>query len=260
MSFGWRTLVAIEGDIVYRFSISGVTQRHSTGTIGRVRQLFNESWRELRELVAFASDGSYLTATAPAVLPTVAAVLGPPPEAYAEIPWPTDAIAIYGVRCQVNGTRWYPLRRITFAAIHDFQYDGLFAGWAPNRGPIAFCTRLIPDGVANVETAGAVMIAPIPTSGSYRLWYLQGWADRTADTDTFPGLADFHEWAILTTLIKMSQPDGDSQRQTQIWMAERTRVEELITSRAQKLEAGIPIEPRDARYDGWDPEFWRGPL
>jgi hypothetical protein len=257
MTFGWRTLVSIEGDIGYRFSISGVTQRHSVGVTGRVRQLFNESWRELRELVAFASDGAYLQRTAAQALPVVAAVTG---DVYAEIPWPTDAVSIYAVRCLVNGTQWYSLKRIPFSGLLDYQYQGLFTGFAPNRGPIAFCTRIIPDGAANVETAGAIMLVPIPLSGTYVLWYLQGWADRTADTDTFPGLADFHEWAILNTLVKMSQPDGDSNKQVQIWMAERERVEGLITCRAQKLEAGLPMEPRDARSDGYDSQVWAGPL
>jgi hypothetical protein len=260
MTFGWRNMLAIETDITYRFSIAGVTQRHSTGITGRVRQLFNASWRETREIIAFASDGSYLIRSATLALPLTAAVVGPPAESYAEIPWPTDAIAVYGVRCNVNGTKWYPLKRVPFAAIHDFQYEGTFAGYAPNRGPIAYATRLIPDGVGSTETAGQIMIMPVPTSGNYALWYLQGWADRTADADTIPGMADHIEHAILGTLIKMAQPDSDSQKQVQMWMIERNRIEELVTSRAMKLEAGIPLEARDARFDGFDRDFWRGPL
>lgn len=260
MTFGFRTMLALEGDLAYRFSISGVTSRHSIGTGGRLRQLFNACWRETRELIAFASDGSYLVRSATLALPTTAAVVGPPAETYSEIPWPTDAVAVYGVRCNVSGTRWYPLKRVSFAAIHDFQYEGLFAGYAPNRGPIAYATRLIPDGVGNTETAGQIMVMPVPTSGNYALWYLQGWQDRTADTDTIPGMADHIEHAILGTLIRMAQPDGDSQKQVQIWMAERQRIEDLVTSRAMKLEAGLPLEPRNARGDGYDPDFWRGPL
>lgn len=257
MTFGWRNMLAIEGDITYRFSIAGLPNRHSTGSAGRVRQLFNACWRETREIIAFANDGGYLIRSATTALPTTAAVVG---EAYVEIPWPVDAIAVYGVRCQVNGVRWYPLKRVPFAAMHDFQYDGLFAGYAPNRGPIAYTTRIIPDGVGQTETAGQIMVMPVPTSGSYALWYLQGWQDRTADADTIPGMADHIEHAILGTLIRMSQPDSDSQKQVQIWMMERTRIEELVTARAMKLEAGIPVEARDARRDGYDPDYWRGPL
>lgn len=258
MTFGWRAMLAIEGDITYRFSISGVTSRHTIGVNGRVRQLFNAAWRETREIVAMASDGSYLLRTATLTLPVTPAVTG---EVYAEVPFPTDAIAIYGVRCLVNPPRWYPLRRISFSAIHDFQSEGLNGvGYNPVRGPIAYCTRLIPDGVGSVETAGTIMLAPVPVGGSYALWYLQGWQDRTADTDTIPGMADWIEHAILGTLIKMSQPDGDSQKQTQIWMMERNRIQDLIESRAMKLDAGLPLEPRDARGDGYDPDLFRGTL
>jgi hypothetical protein len=252
-------MVAIEGDIVYRFSIGGVTLRHSQGATGRIRQLFNASWRRVREMAALAAEGhgDYLNVTSSLVLPTTAAISG---EAYAEIPFPTDAIAISGVRCNVNGTRWYPLKRIPFAAIHDFQYEGLFQGYAPNRGPIAYCTRLLPDGVGSTETAGVIMITPVPTSGNYRLWYLQGWQDRTADTDTIPGLADWIEWAILDTCIKMASPDRDAANQVQAWLIAREKVEKLITARAAAIEDGQPVEPRDARYDGYDPDVWRGPL
>lgn len=259
MTFGWRNMLAIEGDIGYRFSINGVSLRHSQGTTGRLRQLFNAAWRETREIVAMASDGegAYLVRGATTALPVVAAVTG---EAYAEIPWPVDAVAIAGVRCLVNAPRWYPLKRVSFNAIHDFQYTATFAGYNPSRGPMAYASRLIPDGVGSTETPGQIMIAPVPVSGSYALWYLQAWQDRTADSDTFPGMADWIEHAILGTLIKMAQPDSDSQKQAQMWMIERNRIEVLITSRAQKLHDGLPLEPRDARGDGFDYNPYGGTL
>lgn len=259
MTFGWRNMLAIEGDITYRFSIGGVVLRHSIGTTGRVRQLFNASWRQTRELVALASDGegAYLVRSATLTLPFTAAVAG---EAYAEIPWPTDAIGIGGVRCLVNGTRFYPLKRVSFNAIHDFQFDNGLVGYAPNNGPIAYASRVIPDGVGSTETAGAIMIAPVPVSGSYALWYLQGWADRTADADTIPGMADWIEHAILGTLIKMSSPDGDSAKQLPLWISERQRIEDMITARAQKMAGSLPLEPRDARGDGFDFDRYGGTL
>lgn len=252
-------MLAIEGDITYRFSIAGVTQRHSTGVLGRLRQLFNASWRQTRELIALASDGegAYLTRAATLPLPTSAAVTG---EVYAEIPWPTDAIAIGSVRCQVNGTRWYPLKRASFNAVQDYQNEATFAGYAPTRGPIIYASRVIPDGVAAVETAGAIMIAPVPVSGNYALWYLQGWADRTGDSDTIPGMADWIEHAILGTLIKMAQPDSDSQKQVQLWMTAQQRIENQITARAQNMAGSLPLEPRNARGDGYDADPYGGTL
>lgn len=259
MTFGWRNVLAIEGDITYRFSIAGVSQRHSLGSAGRVRQLFNASWRETRELVALAEDGegAYLVRAAALALPIVAAVAGEP---YAVIPWPTDAIGVGMVRVQVNGTRWYGLKRASFLAIHDYQNLDTFAGYSPNRSPVIYASRIAPDGVGNTETSGEIMIAPIPTAGNYALWYLQGWQDRIADSDTIPGMANWIEHAVLSTCIRMAQPDSDSQKQVQIWMIERNRIEAQITARAQKMAGSLPLEPRDARGDGYDSNPYGGQL
>lgn len=263
MTFGWRNMLAIEGDIKYRFSIGGEAQRHSDGTAGRIRQLFNANWRTTRELVALASDGegAYLirgaTTTFASVGATAAAVTG---EAYAEIDWPTDAVAIGGVRCLVNGTRWYPLRRKSFNAIHDFQSEDTFGGYNAQRGPVAFASRLLPDGSGSTETAGKIMIAPVPVGGSFAIWYLQGWTDRTADADTIPGMANWVEHAILGTLMMMAQPDADSQKQFGMWEKAQKKIEDQITARAQKLNDGLPLEPRDARGDGYDDDLYRSQL
>lgn len=258
MTFGWRNVLAIEGDITYRFSISGVTARHSIGTTGRIRQLFNASWRRTRELVALSFDGGYLKRTGVLTLPVTATVAG---EHYVEIPWPTEAIGVYGVRCQMStGGDWYPLKRASFAGIHDFRNSSTTLGYNPRKGPIAYTSRLLPDGVGSTETAGVVMLAPVPVGGNYSLFFLEGWQDRTADADTIPGMADWIEHAILGTLIKMAQPDGDSAKQVQIWMMERNDIRDQIIARAMQLEASIPLEPRDARGDGYDDAGWRDEL
>jgi hypothetical protein len=255
MSFNFRSMLLLEGDVQYKFSIAGVTARHPSA---RIRTLFNSSWRRLRAIVSLYSDGSYLVGTAPAALPTTAAITG---EVYAEVPWPLGAVGVYGVRVlTTTGGRWRNLRRIPFTAYQDFQEDNLLYSLPPMRGPIGYTSRLLPDGVGSVETVGQVMITPIPTGGTYRLWYLEGFADRTADTDTFNGIEDFHAWAVLDTCIQMLGPDADSQGVYQMWSAERLRYEDLIKTRAARLEAGDAMEPRDARGDGYDYGDWRGTL
>ncbi len=256
MSFQFRTLLDIENDILYRFSIGGATARHSTGAAGRVRQLWNVTWQELREMVSLANDGSFLEATTPAtflsVSATTAAVTG---EVYAEIDWPLDAVGIYGVRVLIS-TRWYPLKRVPFMAYQDYQYEGFLESIRGNRGPVAYIPRKIPEGVGSTETVGKIMILPVPTSGSFRLWYLKAWAPLTADTDKFSGQAEFIEWGILNTLIKMLGPDGNAGDQYQMWVSERAACRERIETRARRFDAGGSIEPRDARDDGHDPDRW----
>jgi hypothetical protein len=258
VTFQFRALSAIEADIQYRYSIAGVTARHSSGVAGRIRQLFNVSWQELRELVALESDGSYLVGTAPAPLPTTATVTG---ETYAEVDWPVDAIGVYGVRVQLQtGGRWYPLKRIPWAAYQDFQYASVLNAFTQQPGPIGYTARMLPDGSGATEVAGKVMITPVPRGGQYRIWYLQAWAEKTANTDTFPGHAAFIEWAILNTCIKMLSPDADSQRAYTMWDRERAKCEARIQARARRLDDGLALEPRDARGDGYDGSLYRDDL
>lgn len=253
MSAQFRRLSDIVEDIRYRFGAGGVRSRHDAP---RIRQLFNTSWQELRTLVSLASDASFLRATAVLSLPTTAAIAG---EVYAEVPWPVDAVSIYGIRVRTStsGT-WYPLKRVPWAAHHDYQYNQIIAPFLRRPGPVAFCARTIPVGVETVETAGAIMLFPIPTSGSYRLWYMEAWTPQLEDSDLFPGHEGWVEWAIWNTMIKMLGPDADSKKVYPMWTAERARQETLIEARARRLEDGVPVEPRDARGDGFDLEGWRG--
>lgn len=253
MTFGWRTMLALEGDITYRFSITGLQNRHSIGVNGRVRQLFNASWRETREIQAMALDAGFFQRGSSTALPTA-----PPAsfsdECYVEVPYPTDAISVVLVLVQkATGQRWYPLDQTTLPGLYDTQRRASYGGV---RMPRKYALQTIPDGVSSTETTGKVLLAPVPTAGRYALWYVQGWQDRTADLDTIPGAANHIEHAILGTLIKMAQPDSDSQKQVQIWMMERQRVLELVEARAQRMLDGMALEPRDARGDGEDPDWF----
>jgi len=253
MTYQFRALGDIVDDIQYRFSIGGVTARH---TETRIKQLWNVSWQQLRELVSISSDGSYLKGTSPvtfaSVSATSAAVTG---ETYAEVDWPVNAIGIYGVRVNVSGTRWYPLKRIPFAAYQDFQFTGFFETLSGARQPIGYTPRLLPEGNETAEAVGKVMITPVPSGGSYRLWYLEAWQPQIEDDDLFAGHAEFTEWAILNTLIKMLGPDGNAGDQYTMWRDERKQCREDIEARAKRLDSG-PMEPRDARGDGFESDVW----
>jgi len=250
MSFGFRTMLEIEGDVQHRFSAAGMTLRHP-GT--RIRQLYNVSWGELREKVSLLNDGAFLEASDPAPLPTAAAVTG---EAYAEVDLPVDVVAAYGVRVLLPGsTRYRPLKRIGFAAIHDFQCR-------TNRGPRVYHSRKVATGApaapGPAEVVGKVMIAPVPTGGVYRLWYLKAWAPQVQDADKFGGHASWVEWALWHTCIKMMGADQKKTRFYEIADRERGKLEAQIEARAQALDSGMSEEPRDARGDGEDDDYFWG--
>lgn len=255
MTFQFRRLGDLEDDIKYRFSIGGVKNRHPSP---RIRNLYNVSWQQLRNIVSLADDGTFLEATAVLNLPTTPAIAG---EVYSEIDWPVNAVRIYGVRARaVANGRWYPLRKIPWSAFHDYQNDSLFAGWQSKPGPIAYCSRTIPKVSAATEVAGKIMLLPVPTQGTYRLWYMEAWQPLVNDADLFPGHEEWHEWAIYNTLIKMLGPDADSKKMYPQWSGERLLARNAIEATAVRLSDGMAMEPRDARGDGDDGNGWGGEL
>lgn len=255
MTAQFRALSDLVDDIEYRFAAAGLGARHSPT---RIKQLFNVSWQTMREEVSLVSDGSYLKATSPASLPTSAAVTG---EVYAEVDWPVGAIGVYGVRVKLDN-RWYPLKRIPFTAYQDYQYGPFLEPILASRGPVGYTSVLLPDGDSGTpanEVAGKVMIVPIPTTGDYRLWYLEAWTPRTADTAVFPGHSLQTEFAIWDCLVKMCAPDKDSGQMMQKFTSERERALELIKARASAQMGDDVLEPRNAREDGY-PDLWSDEL
>ena len=98
------------------------------------------------------------------------------------------------------------------------------------------------------------MIVPVPTSGTYSLWYLEAWAPLTTDGHTVSGHAAWIEWSIWNTVIKMRAKDGVQDATYNIAVKERDKAEERIKERARRLSDGLSMEPRDARGDGYEPD------
>jgi hypothetical protein len=255
VSFQFERLADIEEEIKYRFGAAGVKNRHPQPNI---RRLINTGWAMLREIVSLANDASFLTATDPDDLPTTAAVTG---EVYAEVDFPVDAVDVYGVRVLVS-SHWYPLKRIPWAAYQDYQYTNFYEGFTSVTKPRAFIPRTIPEGVGSTETPGKVMILPVPTGGTYRLWYMKAWQRQLDDGYTFGGHAEWIEWVKLQTLIKMADVDRDGKRQRDGWMIQAAECRALIEARAQRIGEAMGLEPRNARFDGEDPDDFGfgGPL
>lgn len=248
MSFQFLTLSTIVTQIQYRSNNDGHEAVHSTTTI---KELWNISWQELREMVSFLEDGTFLQQTAPDDLPTTAAT----DEDYAVIDWPVNAVSIFGVRVKTND-RWRALKPLPTAALHDYQYQGLYS--TTTRAPIGYILKTIPFGTTTVETAGKIMIVPVPSGGTYSLWYLEAWAPLTEDTHTVSGHAAWIEHSIWNTVIKMRAKDGLMDNTYHIAVRERDKCEARIRERAARLSDGLSMEPRDARGDGYevDPQLW----
>lgn len=249
MSAQFSTLLEIVTQIQYRGNLDGYDQRHPAATL---KILWNISWQELREMVSFLEDGTFLQQTTPATFASVSATTAATGEVYSVIDWPITAVAIFGVRVKNTSGQWRALKPLPTAALHDYQYNGFATG--NTRAPVGYILKTIPFAAASTETAGKIMLVPVPTAGTFSVWYLEAWTPLTSDTDKVSGHAAWIEWSIWNTVIKARAKDGQQDATYRIALDERDRCKTRIEQRANRLNEGLSMEPRDARGDGYDPD------
>jgi hypothetical protein len=251
MAFQFVTVQSIVDQIEYRSNNDGYEQRHPEATIAA---LWNISWQELREMVSFLEDGTFLKQTSPATFASAGATTAVSGEDYAQLDWPAGAVSIFGVRVKTT-ERWRALRPLPVAALHDYQYDGLWN--SQSRSPIGYILQQIPYGDTTNERAGKIMIVPVPSSGSFSVWYLEAWTPITDLTYKVSGHAAWIEWSVWDTVIKMRAKDGQQDATYRIAVEERERCRQRIEERASRLSDGLSMEPRNARGDGGEPDPYR---
>ncbi len=253
MSAQFLTLGEIVTMIQYRGNLDGLEQRHPATTL---KILWNISWQELREMVSFLEDGTFLQQTAPATFASASATTPASGEAYSTLDWPTNAVSIMGVRVKNTNGKWRALKPLPAAALHDYQFDGLLNTNSPS--PIGYILKTIPFAAGSTETPGKIMIVPVPSAGSFSIWYLEAWTPLTSDSDKVSGHAAFIEWSVWNTVIKARAKDGIQDATYRIAVDEREKCRQRIEQRASRLSDGLSMEPRDARGDGYDsdPYLW----
>ncbi len=248
MSYQFWALSDIIDQVQYRGVLTGYDQRHPETTL---KALWNISWQELREMVSFLEDGTFLQQTTPATFASVSATTAATGEAYSVIDWPVNAVAIFGVRVKSTTTgRWRALKPLPASALHDYQYDGLIN--TSGSEPVGYILKTIPFAAGSTETPGKIMILPVPSAGSFSVWYLEAWAPITTDSDKVSGHAAWVEWSVWNTIIKARSADGLADDTYRIAVDERERCWARIEQRANRLSEGLSMEPRDARGDGFE--------
>lgn len=228
--------------------IEGQDDRH---TPTELLAQFNASAGELRVRLSNLGFDWFLERVG-STLPTTAAVTG---ETYAEIDWPKDAQRIYRVDVLFQTGLWLPLRPVTIGGLRDFQlFNNFWDVPGITDGPCAWAMRKAPFGNAATETAGKIMIAPVPlTARPYAMFYLANWSDLIA-TDTFNGHASFQEWIVQDMVCKITERDNDSQQAFGIASNERARLENLFAQEAPKTQLAQADIPRRIDSVG----FWDG--
>jgi hypothetical protein len=229
--------------VIYRGDLEGMQDRHPNTTINGE---LNLSARGLRVKLANNEITPVLTPTAITPLPVVEAVGG---GGYAEIDWPTAAVSVHGLDAKVGGT-WCTVPQGTFnqrrlgpvvSERGDYQYaDEGLALWVP---------RSLPTGHASSPGVGKIMLFPVPSGGSYVLWYLTEWVDLVSDTELFPGQESWVQWIIWDTVVKCLIRDIGPQTSAQLEKAtaERDRCWADIKTNTQRLATDQGIQPQ-SRY------------
>jgi hypothetical protein len=171
----------------------------------------DDAYRELRTLATNSRWSTFLKTTGALSLPTTAAVAG---ENYAAIPVPIDCTQVRKLEVKF-GSVWQPIEEVGLTQLRMFSTAS-----AQQRGPFAWA--LLDQGVQATtvgndatQDPGVIALSPIPSSGSYQLWYLPEFSNLTADS----GAGGFYTYAnddqlqyhVYATVAKVLISDNDSQ-------------------------------------------------
>lgn len=243
MAGQYMSLVDARAAVIYRGDLEGMQDRHPNVTINAE---LNLSWRQLRVKLANNDVHAVMTSTAILALPTTEAVTG---GGYAEIDWPTAAVSVHGLDVKVGGY-WNTVPQGSFAQRRlgpvtsergDYQYA--------DEGLALWIVRSLPTVSGATPAAGKIMLFPVPSGGSYVLWFLTEWIDLVQDTEQFPGQESWIQWVIWDTVVKCLIRDIGPQTSAQLEKAEqqRDRCWADIKTNTQRLASDGPIQPQ-SRY------------
>lgn len=230
-----RLLSVLIADVREASDTEGLTDRHPDATLIK---WINLAWRRLRVKLAQSGMPGMTVPTTIAALPTTAPVST---EQYLEVNWPDGAVGVYGVDVLL-GSKWVPLKPMSFAQRRDFQDRG-----SAENAPTHWIPLTLPSENGASITAGKLGLFPLTTGGvNYRIWYLPVWVDITTTSNAFYGHDIWFEWLIQTVTRRVLQKDDDAQgtlgeairMQAEIWAE--------ITKGIQMMNAAEPI-PRVRR-------------
>lgn len=209
-----RALSVLIADVREAADIEGLTDRHPDATLIK---WINLEWRRLRTKLVVAGMPGLTIPTSIAALGTSAPVST---EQYLEVTWPDGAVGVYGVDVLL-GSKWVPLKPMSFAQRRDFQDRG-----ATESAPSHWMPITLPTESTTTITAGKIGLFPLATGGvNYRIWYLPVWVDITTTTHVFYGHDVWFSWLIQAVVRRVAQKDDDAantlgeaiRQQAEIW-------------------------------------------
>lgn len=217
-----------------------MVDRHSDESLLRY---ITQSCRAYRAMLSRAGWDGFIEPTTPAALPTTAPTTG---ELFLEVDWPATAVSIHGFDVLLGGTRWYPLKPVSFAERRDYTTRG--------GPPRAYVIRTLPKTTPSTTglSAGKLMVFPLDASGmTYRIWYLPEFPTITNASQFIEGFdGDALEWMLWDSVIKVAAKDDDAQNVDQIAVRERAVLQERITTNINRVDRSGSLSPRRAGYRG----------
>lgn len=239
----FKTRVSILADIVGQIG-SGSAFRHQTTYVDEIS---DECYRRTRSLVTRRGFREYLTRQATALLPTSAAVTG---EEYATIAYPTGATHIKGLDVLESGV-WRRLKQLDGWAERRDHQSGFSSEFGDSLRPYGWDVLSHSSVATTVLTAGTIAIFPVPTSGSYTLWYLPEWT-AIAGNDTYLFLYReqcWYDYHVQQAVMEISERDNDSQRRFAIAKDACDAAEKAIGEfTADETRDGVRSWTRDVRH------------
>ncbi len=206
----WKARVSILADIVGQVG-SGNTFRHQTTYIDEIA---DETNRRMRSLVTRRGFCEYLTRQPTASLPTTAAVTG---EEYATVAYPTGATHIKGFDVLESGV-WRRIKQLDGWAERRDHQSGYSAEFGDSLRPYGWDVLSHGSVATTVLTAGTIAIFPVPTQGSYTIWYLPDWTS-IAGNDTYLFLyreQSWYDYHVQQGVMEICERDNDSARRFDI--------------------------------------------
>lgn len=174
----------------------------------------DESYRCMRDLATESRWATFLKTTGSTTLPLTA----PTGENYVVIPVPTDCRQVKKLETK-RSTVWIPAEEVGLGQLRQYNGDSLTSAF---QGRLPFAWVLLDGGMETTEAAntgakvaGIIALTPIPTAGSYQVWYLPEFATTTADsgaggfyTYANQAMVDYH---VFHCAVKCLISDNDSQ-------------------------------------------------
>lgn len=209
-----RALSVLIADVREAADIEGLTDRHPDATLIK---WINLEWRRLRTKLVTTGMPGLTIPTAIAALGTSAPVST---EQYLEVNWPDGAVGVYGVDVLL-GSKWVPLKPMSFAQRRDFQDRG-----STESAPSHWMPITLPAESTTTIATGKIGLFPLATGGvNYRIWYLPVWTDITTTSHVFYGHDIWFSWLIQAVVRRVAQKDDDAadtlneaiRQQAEVW-------------------------------------------